>query len=248
MTRDASVNPSPRARSGPTAAPIESYLDLVAGALPGPTRARTDIIAELRGGLFDAADAHQRAGQSLRSAAQAAVAEFGDPVRVAASFRPELATRQARRVAVTLLATGPFVGLLWLVAAHASNVAVRRAPPWDWAGLPPGSAIAFPLLAGALLITLSAALVTVATTGHSTRWICNRPRLVTTTAALAGFGATTVDVSILVLLTSQLSNTPTTFSPLPVVIAAAGSAIRISLASRAGLHCLATRASLTSSE
>src|SRR6266545_2333374 len=41
---------------------IESYLAEIAGALPGPARARADIVAELRGGLLDAIDAYRSAG------------------------------------------------------------------------------------------------------------------------------------------------------------------------------------------
>ena len=59
------------------------------------------IIAELRGGLLDAADAHHDAGLPADDAAGAAICEFGDPGQVAAAFRPGLALSQARRVALT---------------------------------------------------------------------------------------------------------------------------------------------------
>jgi hypothetical protein len=82
------TSPAPR-RAAETASPgpagaqlIESYLAEVAAALPGPTRARAGIVAELRGGLLDATDAHRRAGLASPAAAQAAVAEFGYPAQV----------------------------------------------------------------------------------------------------------------------------------------------------------------------
>ena len=92
---------------------IDGYLSEVAAALPGPARARDDIIAELRSGLLDAADAYRAAGHSPDEAAAAATAEFGDPRQIAAGFGPELAARESRRLARDLIITGPLVGLLW---------------------------------------------------------------------------------------------------------------------------------------
>jgi hypothetical protein len=124
------TSPAP---TGPAfAQPIESYLTEVAAGLPGPARTRADIVTELRGGLLDAADAYRRAGLAPPADEQAAVAEFGHPAQVAAAFRPEIAARQARHVAITLLATGPLIGLSWAAAARASHIGVRIAPPWHW--------------------------------------------------------------------------------------------------------------------
>ena len=138
---------------------IESYLSQVAAALPGPARTRADIVAELRSGLLDAADAHRRAGLAPPAAAQAAVAEFGHPAQIASAFRPGTAAGQARHAAVTLLVTGPLIGLLWAAAARASHIGVRAAPPWQWAGAPPAAPIALPLIAAVLLITVWTALI-----------------------------------------------------------------------------------------
>ncbi len=158
-----------------TASPvIDAYLREITAGLPGPARARGDIVAELRSGLLDAADAHRRAGLPDAAAAAAATAEFGDPHQVAKAFRPELAARLARRVALTLVATGPLIGLLWASAAAASHIAIRHAPPWDWAGTPPGSPAALPLALAAIVITAWAALLTVAATGPLTRRLPGR--------------------------------------------------------------------------
>ncbi len=105
---------------------IESYLSEAAAALPGPARARDDLIAELRSGLLDATDAYHAAGHSPDEAAAAATAEFGDPRQIAAAFGPELAARQARRTALALITTGPLIGLLWAAAATASHIAIHR--------------------------------------------------------------------------------------------------------------------------
>jgi hypothetical protein len=223
---------------------IESYLSQVTAALPGPPRARAGIVAELRGGLLDATDAHGRAGLALPAAAQAAVAEFGHPAQVAAAFRPGLAATQARHLAATLLVTGPLIGLLWAAAARASHIGVHDAPPWQWASTPPAAPIAFPLMAAVFLITVWTALITLAATGRLTRWLPCRPRLAPTTAAIAGFGAATVDVIILIVLASQFATAPAKLAAIPIALAAAASTTRLILARRAGQRCLTTRASL----
>ncbi len=130
---------------------IDGYLSEVAAVLHGPARARDDIIAELRSGLLDAADAYRAAGHSPDEAAAAATAEFGDPRQIAAGFGPELAAREARRLARDLIITGPLVGLLWAAAATASHVGIRHAPPWQWRGMPPASLFAVPLFGAVLL-------------------------------------------------------------------------------------------------
>jgi hypothetical protein len=231
---------------GPASAqPIESYLTEVAVGLPGPARTRADIVAELRSGLLDAADAYRRAGLAPPADAYAAVAEFGRPAQVAAAFRPGVAAAQARRVAITLLATGPLVGLLWAVAARASHVVARLAPPWHWAGMPPAGPIAFPLLAAVFLITVWTTLITLAATGRLTRWLPHRPRLAPATAAVAGFGAGTADVILLALLASQLATAPAKLAAVPIALAAAASTTRLILARHAGRRCLASRSALT---
>ena len=101
--------------------PVDGYLAEVTARLPGPARARAGIVAELRSGLLDATDAHRSAGLPPAEAALAAIAEFGDPAQVSAGFRAEIAASQARRVAVSLLVTGPLVGLLWIATAAAAT-------------------------------------------------------------------------------------------------------------------------------
>jgi hypothetical protein len=237
-----SAAPPPRPGTGQA---VESYLADVAARLTGPGRSHAGIVAELRAGLLDAIDTYRSAGLPPAEAAAAALTEFGDPRQVAAAFRPELAARSARRTALTLAATGPMIGLLWTAAAEASHIGVRHAPPWQWASAPPGSLVAFPLVAAALAVTVWAALFTVAATGRLTRWLPHRPRLAPAGAAIAGFGAVAVDVIILVLLASQLISAPGTLAPLPITAAATASLIRLALAPRAARRCLAARATLT---
>jgi hypothetical protein len=224
---------------------VETYLRAVAASMPGPAQARRDILAELRSGLLDAADAHHSAGLPLSAAADAAITEFGDPGQVAAAFRPHLAMRQARRVALTLIVTGPLVGLLWMVAALASHITIRHAPPWQWPGAPPLSIAAFPVVGAALVITVWSALATLAATGKLARWLPDSPRIAAVTAATTGFGITAADLAVFALLASQLASAPGTLDPIPVAAAAAASLTRLTLARRAARRCLAIRATLT---
>src|SRR6266542_1263722 len=83
------------------------------------------------------AAADPRAGLTPLAAAKAAADEFGDPPEVAAAFRPGLAASHARRVAITLLATGPVVIVVWTGAALGSHIGPRQAPPGQWAGAAP---------------------------------------------------------------------------------------------------------------
>lgn len=224
---------------------LEPYLAELRSRLPGSARDHRRIIAELRSGLLDAADAHCRTGLTPPAAAHAAVEEFGRPAHIASAFGPELAALQARRVALTLLATGPLIGLLWAAAAASSHLGIRAAPPWDWAGAPPVAPVAFPLFAVALLITVQTTLITLASTGRLTRWLQPRPRFAPTAASVAGFGAATADLILLSLLGSQLAATPGKLSAAPVALAASASLARLVLARRSASRCLATGASLS---
>jgi hypothetical protein len=219
---------------------VEGYLAEVAGRLPGPGRAHGGIVAELRSGLLDAMDAYQSAGLPADQAVQAAIREFGDPGRVAASFRAEIAAAQARRVVVTLLVTGPLVGLLWIAAAMASHLGIRFGVPWQRADLGAGLL----LVAVAVGVTAWAGVVAIASTGRLTRWLTAPPRLAPTAAAVAGFGAVSADSLGLVLLAVQLAAAPGKLSPVPAIAAAAASVARLLLARRAARQCLALRASL----
>jgi HAAS domain-containing protein len=224
---------------------VEAYLREVAASMPGPRRARSDIVAELRGGLLDAIDARRSAGLAAQAATEAAITEFGSPRQVARAFRPHLAMIQARYTALALAATGPLVGLLWAAAALASHITLRHAPPWQWPGTPPLAPAAFPAIGAALLIVVTSTLATIAATGRLTRWLTASPRTAAATAATAGFAAIAADLAILALLASQLTSAPGTLAPFPVAAATAASLIRLTLARHAAFKCLTTRAALT---
>lgn len=223
---------------------VERYLAEVTARLPGPVRARSGIVAELRSGLLDAIDSHRAAGLPPARAAQAAIREFGEPGRVAEGFRAEIAAIQARRVAVVLLATGPLIGLLWIATAVASHLAIGPASFGRWASPPAGLGVGMLLVAVTVAVTIWGALLGIAVTGRLSRWLPARPRRAPTAAAVAGFGAVGADALGLALLAAELAIAPGKLSPLPAAAAAAASLARLLLARRAARRCLAMRASL----
>jgi hypothetical protein len=215
---------------------IGTYLAELADQLGGPPAARAAILAELEDGLWTATVADQAPGMSPEAAAGSAVAEFGPPGTVAASFGPELAAATGRRVALGLLTSGPLVGSSWLLVAAAS---------WTWAGREPPAALG--LVAGlvslVLVVAVPAALLSVAVSGRLSRWPPAGPQVAATAAATAASACVAGD---LVLLTGLLA--ATVFAgglAWPAGLLAVGaSGMRLSLAARAARRCLAARATL----
>jgi HAAS len=217
-----------------TAGPISSYLAEIAARLEGPARARRDILAELRAGLADATDSYRAAGLDQAGAARSAIAEFGGPERVAAGFREELAAAQARRTAFALLTSGPVIGTLWAIAASASHLGARAAPPWEWASMPAGARLIAHIALFVLPAAIGSALVTVGTTGSLTRWLPARPAAVATVAA---GGTAAMDLTLLAVLATLTAASPGRLALLPVAVAAAASLTRCALATRAARAC-----------
>jgi hypothetical protein len=224
---------------------VESYLAEVGARLSGTVRARAGIVDELRSGLLDATDAYCRAGLPDEQAAQAAIGEFGDPGLVADGFRTEIAARQARRVSVSLAATGPLVGLLWIAAAFASHLGLQLAPRGPSPDL--SAVLRTGCYLAALIIAAEAwaALLGIAATGRLSRWLPVRPRRAPTAAVVAGFGAAGADIVMLSLLAALLALAPGQLATIPIALAAAASCARLTLATRAARRCLAIRAVLS---
>jgi hypothetical protein len=223
------------------AAAVEDYLASVATRLTGPAGARGAITDELRDGLLETLETQQAQGRSLSEAAAAAIAEFGDPATVAAAFGAKLAAVQARRAALGLLATGPLVGLTWIVAA-----ATNALPPWR--DQLTGPWLALPLVGLALVIAGPALGLTLVATGRLARRLgerLGRATLPPTAAALAGLAAVAADLTLLAIITSQALTSPSWQEWAPVMLAAGASLTRLTLAGWAARRCLATRAALT---
>ena len=96
-----------------------------------------------------------------------------------------------------------------------------------------------------MFTTIWTALITLAATGPLTRWLPHRSRLAPTTAAIAAFGAATLDLALLALLASQLATAPAKLAAAPIALAGAASTTRLILARRAGQRCLAGRVPLS---
>jgi hypothetical protein len=223
------------------AAAVEDYLASVAMRLTGPAGARGAITDELRDGLLETLETQQAQGRSLSEAAAAAIAEFGDPATVAAAFGAELAAVQARRAALGLLATGPLVGLTWIVAA-----ATNALPPWR--NQLTGPWLALPLVGLALVIAGPALGLTLVATGRLVRRLgerLGRATLPPTAAAVAGLAAAAADLTLLAIVTSQALTGPSWQEWAPVMLAAGASLTRLTLAGWVARRCLATRAALT---
>jgi hypothetical protein len=168
---------------------LDAYLAELAGRLPGPRRRRARIMAELRDGLDHAMTDNTAAGLGEAQAVDAAIAGFGPPRDVAAAFTDELAIAHARQVLAWYLATGPLIGILWLLL---------RQPHPRWA--PPVALLAalpvLPLVALAVAVAVGA----LATTGRLTRWLpdAGPSRALAVTLAVAGL-ALAVDTVLIAL-------------------------------------------------
>ena len=234
--------------TGPAEQLIGSYLTEVAHRMIGPAKARQDVLAELGAGLADATDAYCSAGLAPDQAARAAITEFGYPEQVADGFQAELTAAQGRRTALTLLRTGPLVGLLWLGAALASHLGAHVVSPWQWASMPASARLVTHIAGFALVLTVGSTLVTVAATGRLTRWLpaspLARPRWLpacpAASAAIAASGTAAVDIALLVLLATQAVSTPGRLAALPVAVAGLASLIRLTLTTRAARNCVSS--------
>ncbi|GEL18804.1 permease prefix domain 1-containing protein [Pseudonocardia asaccharolytica] len=207
---------------------LEAWLCRLDAALPGPARLRERIVDELRDGLHSAAEHRLDAGTDPVDAATAAVAEFGDPDTLAASFRGELAAHLARRAGIALVASGPLVGLAWLAAL---------APP-PWPPRPAGLLGTHPLYLAVLAVAVPAALLAVAATGRLGRRLPRHPALAAHAAAVAALACTAGDGLLLVVLAHTALAAPATLAwPTALLAAVAGSA-RLGLTARAAHRCV----------
>jgi len=141
-------------------AALAAYFADLAARLRGPRRRRAAILAELRDGLHHATDEHIATGLPADQAAAAAINQFGTPQAIADAFSGELATAYARRTITWFIATGPMVGIWWLLLLHPS--------PWRTGLIALVAAIpVLPLIA----IAIATAGGTLATTGRLMRWL-----------------------------------------------------------------------------
>jgi HAAS len=140
--------------------PLTTYVSALAAQLRGPRRRREAILAELHDGLDQATEERIAAGLPPDQAAAGAITQFGTPEAVADAFSGELATAYARRTIALFIATGPLVGIWWLLLLHPS--------PWRTGLIAFLAAIpVIPLI----IIAIATAGGTLATTGRLMRWL-----------------------------------------------------------------------------
>lgn len=201
------------ASTGPRPADTPAaYLSDLAAQLRGPRRRREAILTELRDGLEQATKDHSATGLPPDQAAAAAISQFGNPYAVADAFAGELATAYARRTIAWFIATGPLVGIWWLLLLHPS--------PWRTGLIALLAAI--PVIPLILLVIITAG-GTLATTGRLIRWLpeTGPRRALAATIAIATL-CMIIDLTMITILT--VSDAPT--GPL-MIIACAASLTRI---------------------
>ncbi len=177
---------------------IEGYLAVLSAQLPAP------IVEELADGLDMTCQRYLDHGLEPSAAADAALAEFGDPHVILAEFTR---LNPARRAARTLLASGPVVGGCW-------GIALITGRAWSW----PIPAVVGLLLGIALLAVIGT--LTAATFGQ-------RYRSVSRAGAAGCAGIAAVDAAMLVAVPLVIPA-----MSLPVVLAMAASVARITIAAR----------------
>ena len=191
---------------------LATYLSDVAAQLYGPRRRRATILAELRDGLDQATEDNITAGLTPDQAAAAAITQFGTPRAVGDAFGGELATAYARRTIAWFIATGPLVGIWWLLLVHPS--------PWRTGLIAFVTAIpVIPLI----IVAIATAGGTLATTGRLMRWLPETgPRRALAATIAIAMVCLIIDLTMITIV--MVSGAPT--EPL-MIIAFAASLTRI---------------------
>lgn len=212
---------------------VTQYLSELRRLLHGPARAKAAVVEEIRGGISDSSEAFAAQGLSPASAAEAAIADFGEPAVVASAFAGELAMARARNVIWSLLITGPLVGIWWFLLLA----------PEPGRFLPGGLIAAIPVLPLVAAAVVAGVLV-LATSGSLIRWI---PEVTPIQALLAAtaIGAVCIatDAAVIAILTARLA-AGDAFPPLLVSAAVTASSARLLAAVLAVLRCLRTKRQL----
>ena len=178
---------------------ISGYLAVLAAQLPA------SIVEELSDGLAETHRCYLQQGLPPDLAAEAAVAEFGDPEAIVAGFAR---VNPARRAARRLLGLGPVVGACWAVVLLTGR-------PWAWS-VPLAARIVVGLALAAIIGLLAAAAL-------GTRY-----RRAARTGAVGFLGIIALDA--LLITGVMVAGAPLTWV---LALAMAASAVRISLAARA---------------
>jgi hypothetical protein len=210
--------------TGDADATVHGYLRRLAAALPASARVRREVVAEVGDGLACAVEARVAAGATPAVAAHAAVEELGDAERLAAGLAGELASRAGHRVGLTLVVSGPAVGLAWL-AGTASGTASTADLSGRLAGVLAGAPL-YPLL---LAIAVPAALLAAAGAGAAARHLPSLARWSGRAALVAAGASLAADVMLL----AAAAGAPAGRHHLWLGIAATASVLRLTVAAAA---------------
>ena len=198
---------------------VTDYLLDIEARIPRWPLARRSALDELADGLLDAVTHYRSRGLDPDDAAARAVHDCGPASTVAAEFVQVLATGQARRTALTLLLSGPLIGLLWLMTLVPDQS-------------PDALLLRIPVL-GPLAVTAGATcLLTLLATGPAIRWLpkaCPCPRRATATACAA---ASVADVVVLATAIFISFGQPSSTRWMPGLIAVSASLLRLTLTQR----------------
>lgn len=213
--------------------PAEQYLDELARALPGSRRLKAPILDEVSDGLAESVETHRSQGEDAMTAARSAVAEFGDAAELARALSSEMAGTFAHRLGLTLILTGPVIGLGWLTAfaMHSGDDLLDQLRPvLAW-------------LPGYLLLMMgvvgTAVLATAAGGGPASRILSVSPCRAAAAAMAAAVGCVVLDT---MLLTHLVTLTVQSHFPIELaLIPAALSAVRLVLVATAAYRCSAIR-------
>ena len=204
---------------------LAGYVADVDARIPGWRRGRRSALRELADGLDDAAAHYRGLGLDAETSAAHAVRDCGPPAVVAAEFTDMLAREQARRTALALLLTGPFIGLLWLM-----TLTPERGPD--------ALLLRVPILGFLVASAVTAALLALAATGPTIRWLPDRLRAPCKATAAACAAAAAADVVVLTFATWSALEQPSATRWLPGLIATAASLLRFGLTQRVVLRDL----------
>lgn len=198
---------------------LVNYLADLEAQIPGWRLARRPIMAELADGLHDATAHYQTRGLDPAAAAARAVQDCGPASVVAADVAELLATGQARRTALTLLLTGPFIGALWLLTLVPGQA-------------PDALLVRIPALGQLVLATLVAGLLTLIATGPVSHRLPNLRLAPCRAVAAACAAAAVCDIVVLATATLAALEQPSTTRWMPGLIAVSASLLRLTLAQR----------------
>jgi hypothetical protein len=213
---------------------LGAYQATLAAGLAGSRQARAGILAEIADGLLEATQAHQDNGLPAQAAAEAAVAEFGEPRGLARLLVAEQAGAAAHRVGLGLVLTGPLVGTAWLLAWTARS-------GLGWADQIGGLLSQYPLLVVVLGLGVPAAvLAATAGAGPMMRRLALAPRHAAALAMLAAGAALLGDTTLLTGV--AVTHPPAAGWSWPLMLAVTVSGIRFTAAATAVNRCARLRA------